>query len=268
MRASLVSKGALMYEEYARVYDQSGQFAFSLKMIPYLGRLIERHPIVCVPAKNTMVDLACGTGTVAIGLAQDGWRVYAVDVSAQMLAQARAKVTSDDLDLYWSQQDMRRLVLPERVHLATCLYDSMNYMLTSDDLLASFRRVFDALLPGGLLLFDMNTAWAFASLWDDETYFTDSDELSVIIRGAYDSRRQQASVVVTCFQRMGDLYRKIVERHTEQAYPPEQIATLLSDVGFHVEADYDCFSFERPSPNTPRIMWVARRPKAIAGSHR
>ena len=64
----------------------------------------------------------------------------------------------------------------------------------------------------------------------------------------------------------GELYRKLVERHTEQAYPQEQIALLLSDVGLHIEAHYDCFAFGEPGAETLRIMWVARRP-AQTGDH-
>lgn len=245
-----------IYEDYARVYDDSGQLGFSLKMIPYLARLLKEHAV----ARKTMLELACGTGTIAVGFAQNGWRVYGVDGSAQMLVQARAKAQDDALALHWSQQDMRHFVLPERVYLVTCLYDSMNYMLTSADLFAAFRQVFKSLRPGGLFLFDMNTAWDFATLWDDVTYFTDSDDLAVILKSTYDSLRQRAIVVVTCFQRTNDLYCKIVEKHIEQAYPREQIATLLTDAGFHLEAQYDCFSFEQPTPTTLRIMWVARRP--------
>ena len=244
-----------IYEDYARVYDPSGQFAFSLKTIPYLGRLIERHPV----RGRVLLELACGTGTVALAQAEAGWRVYAVDGSAQMLAQARQKATDTGVNVFWSQQDMRRFVLPERVHLATCLYDSLNYMLTSDDLLAVFRRVYAALLPDGLFLFDMNTAWVMATLWDDETYFSDDDNLTVILKSHYDSTRQRTAITVTCFQREGELYRKIVEHHAEQAYPPEQIATLLTDAGFQLEAQYDCFSFREPTSTSNRIMWVARR---------
>jgi hypothetical protein len=64
-----------------------------------------------------------------------------------MLNEARAKAGQNGATVFWSQQDMRSFILPERVNLATCLYDSMNYMLTSDDLLRVFRRVFDALHP-------------------------------------------------------------------------------------------------------------------------
>jgi SAM-dependent methyltransferase len=251
-----------IYQDYARVYDASGQLAFSLKMITYLGRLIERHP---TPGR-IMLDLACGTGTVAAAQAQAGWRVYGIDGSADMLAQARAKAENAGVTVFWSQQDMRHFHLPQRMSLVTCLYDSINYMITSDDLLAVFRRVFSVLAPGGLFLFDMNTAWALATLWDDETYFTDGDDLSVVMQSRYDDRRQRAIVVVTCFERIGELYNKIVEQHVEQAYPLEQVATLLTDAGFQIEAQYDCFTFREPGPETLRIMWVALKPLEMAES--
>jgi len=245
-----------MYRDYARVYDDSGQLAFSLRMIPYLNLLLERHPV----SGPAMLDLACGTGTIAIAMAEAGWRVYGVDGSAEMLAEAREKADENGVQVTWSQQDMRHVVLPEQVHLVTCLYDSMNYMLTDQDLLATFRSVFKLLQPGGLFLFDMNTAWVMASLWDDEIYFTDSDELSVIMQSEYDRNRQRTTVVVTCFERVDGYYRKIVEEHQEQAYPPEHIATLLTDVGFRAEAMYDCFSLRQPSPTSFRVMFVARKP--------
>ncbi|HHX65293.1 MAG TPA: methyltransferase domain-containing protein [Chloroflexi bacterium] len=247
-----------IYAEYARVYDRSGQLSFSLQMLPYLETLLERHPV----AGRTMLDLACGTGTVAIAMARTGWKVIGIDQSAEMLAEARAKVKDIEIDLEWSRQDMRRFTLPEPVHLVTCLYDSMNYMLTNEDLLATFRRTFRALHPGGLFLFDMNTAWAFATFWDGDTYFTDTPNLSVVFQSLYYPTKQRTTVTVTCFERDADsgLYRKIVERHTEQAYPPEQVSTLLTDVGFRVEAQYDCFSFHAPNETSGRIMGVARHP--------
>ena len=249
-----------IYTEYASVYDRSGQLAFSLRMIPYLEALLGRHTAV----GKVMLELACGTGTVAIAMAERGWEVYAVDGSAQMLAEAQAKARDHDVSITWSQQDMRRVVLPAQVGLATCLYDSMNYMLTSEDLSSVFAQVHSALLPGGVFLFDMITAWALSTQWDNETYFTEHEGLSMIMQSDYDPTRQRASVRVICYVEQGGLYRKIEEQHVEQAYPAEQIATLLTDVGLHVEAHYECFTFQSHRPTTYRIMWVTRRP-AIEG---
>lgn len=248
-----------IYDEYARVYDASGQLSFSLRMIDYLERLRTRHLV----GGQRALELACGTGTVAIALAKEGWQVTGVDGSAQMLAQARLKARDMSLNLHWLQQDMRALWLTERVHMATCLYDSLNYMLTSEDLVSVFRRVYEALLPGGIFFFDMNTAYAFAAFWDGETYFTDSGDLAVVLESDYDEGRQRTTVQVTCFQREGELYRKLTENHTEQAYPPEQVATLLTDAGLRVEASYECFTFLPPGPTTSRILWVARKPESL-----
>ncbi|MBC7256210.1 MAG: class I SAM-dependent methyltransferase [Chloroflexi bacterium] len=250
-----------IYQDYAAVYDASGQLAFSLRMIAYLDQLLTRHAV----EGRTMLELACGTGTVAIAMAHKGWRVWAVDGSERMLAQARAKEGGDHPAITWLQQDMRLLRLPSRVHLATCLYDSLNYMLTSEDLGAVFKRVYQALLPGGLFCFDMNTARALAS-WDDETYFTDTDVLSTIMHCDYDASCQRIEIRIVCFERVGDLYRKIAETHTEQAYPEEQIATLLVDAGFSVEAAYRCFTFEPPDEETMRVMWAARKPLGERGT--
>jgi len=264
-----------IYEDYAAVYDASGQLAFSLRMIPYLQDILQKHRV----SGKTMLDLACGTGTTAIGFAQTGWGVWGVDGSPHMVERARAKAKELGVDVQWSCQDMRRFVVPQRVSLLTCLYDSMNYMLRSEDLSAVFRRAYETLDGGGLFCFDMNTAHDLATLWNDSTYYTDSNDLSVVMQSRYDERRQRSTVTVTCFQRCEvrdsnhadgqPLYRKIVEHHTEQAYPREHIATLLVDAGFALEASYRCFTFARPDDTTMRIMWVARRPASGApGSSR
>ena len=245
-----------IYQAYAEIYDASGQLAFSQRMVPYLRQLFERHPV----RGDTMIDLACGTGTVAIAQAAAGWRVEGIDGSQAMLAQARQKVANQVLEIAWSQQDMRSFSVAHPVHAVTCLYDSMNYMLLDQDLLATFRQVYRALLPGGLFVFDMNTVWALAEMWDDDIYFSDSDELTVVFNSRYDRQALRSTVVVTCFKREGELYRKIVEQHTEQAYPPEHVATLLTDVGLQFEAQYACFSFDAPNRTTPRIVFVARKP--------
>jgi SAM-dependent methyltransferase len=249
------------YKHYAAVYDASGQIAFSEQMIPYLARVLSLHAVT----KGTMLDLACGTGTVAIAMVLQGWRVTGVDGSVDMLNQARAKAAAlgnnlPDGCLSWEQADMRRFRLASPVDLATCLYDSLNYMLTDEDLLAVFRGVFAALKPGGLFLADMNTAYALETYWDEQTYVTETDDLTVIMASEHDYVRHRSTVTVTCFEKAGELYRKIKETHVEQAYPYEHVSTLLSDAGFLVEAAYNCFGFSPPDALTPRVFWVARKP--------
>jgi SAM-dependent methyltransferase len=246
-----------IYQEYASLYDPSGQTAFSHKMLPYLRRLLRCHTM----EGKRMVDVACGTGTVAISMAKAGRCVYGVDASKNMLAAARAKAAQKGVSVQWSQQDMRAFSLPQKMHLATCLYDSTNYMLTEEDVKATFDCVFDALLPGGLFFFDMNTIKALREIWNNRSYFIDSDNLCVVFKSHYGQRRGRSAVEVTCFQRVGTLYRRVTEEHVEQGYPRGRITALLTEAGFAVEAAYECFSFQPPGDQALRIMWAARRPR-------
>ncbi|NLX37875.1 MAG: class I SAM-dependent methyltransferase [Chloroflexi bacterium] len=251
-----------IYSGYAAVYDASGQLGFSLRMIGYLEELLERFP----PPGKRWLDLACGTGTVGVSLARRGYQVTGIDGSEQMLAEARRKAEAAGVEAIWMQHDMREFTLPERCNVATCLYDSLNYMLTSDDLSAVFGQVARALTRGGLFFFDMNTAFALETFWGGQAYFDDQGDLAVAFNTRYSPSRRQTTVTVTWFERdrATGLYSKSSERHTEQAYPPEHVSTLLVDAGFEVLAMYDCFSLRPPHEETSRILWVAKLAKGRA----
>lgn len=245
------------YQHYAHVYEESGQLAFSERMIGYLASLLDEFP---APGRS-LVDLACGTGTVAVALAEQGWHVTGVDLSETMLAEARVKQPVDSRAVTWMRQDMRAFGVEESVSVVTCLYDSLNYMLEADDLAQVFHRVHTALQDGGLFLFDMNTLAAFELFWSGQTYFDETLDLSLVMASHLDRHRARVTVDVTWFERDQEtsLYSRHYERHVEQAYPPEHICTLLGDVGFQVLAMRACFGQDAPHDETPRIMWVARK---------
>ena len=77
----------MIYHDYAPFYDGSGQLRFAVLMGQYLRELLDRHPV----AGRRALDVACGTGTLALLLADEGWDVTGLDSSAAMLDQADAK---------------------------------------------------------------------------------------------------------------------------------------------------------------------------------
>ena len=246
-----------IYDQYALVYDASGQITFSIRMIPYLDDLVQHHP----PPGRSMLDLACGTGTVALSFSRQGWETYALDASSAMLAQARIKMEQTGHEVTFSQQDMRRFVLPHAVDLITCLYDSLNYMLSLSDLRQVFRQVASALSPEGVFLGDVNTQETLEHLWGNKTFFVENDDLALILRSGYDGATRLSTVHIVGFVRQENgLYSRFDEHHTEIAYEKGDVRTALEAAGLHVEAAYECFGFDPPRDKTRRIMWVARKP--------
>ncbi len=250
-----------LYDHYAQIYDDSGQIVFSIKMIPYLGELLDRHT---APARS-MLDLACGTGTVALSFAHQGWEVYAVDASSGMLDQARQKAQQSGQALAFSQQDMRHFTLPHPVALVTCLYDSLNYMLTLADLQQVFQQVSEALMRGGLFLGDMNTQVTLEEIWGSNTFFVDNKEIAVILQSHYQPQTRFSTVDIAGFVRQeSGLYRRFDEQHTEIAHENQEVHDALTESGLDVEAMYKCFLFDPVDQDTHRIMWVARKPEKPA----
>ncbi len=242
-----------IYDRYAEIYDRSGQVGFSLRMIPYLQQLLEQHGC----RGRIMLDLACGTGTIAVAFAEQGWRVYGVDASAAMLAQARAKSAEAGAGLLLSQQDMRSFTLPERVDLVTCLFDSLNYLLAVEDLQQTFARVAAYLKPGGLFICDMNTIWALEEIWDHNTYFQDGEELSIIMQSEYSDESHTVAVKVVAFVGCDGRYERIEETHCERGYHERTVSAAMERAGLTVLARYEAFGFDPPSSRSPRILWVA-----------
>lgn len=244
-----------IYERYAQIYD-SHQIGFSLRIIPYLDQVLTRHQVEV----DSALDLACGTGTVARSFAARGWETYGIDLSPAMLAEARRKAEAAGAMVAFSQQDMRSFILPHPVSLVTCFYDSLNYLLSVDDLRQTFGRVANALRLGGFFLFDMNTPWFLEHGWDHNTFYLDCEPASVVMQSEYDPQSGQAAVAIIAFVKRGELYEKFVERHTEQGYSMEQIREVAEAGGLQIVASYDCFTFDPATPQSRRIFWVTRKP--------
>ncbi len=101
-------------------------------------------------AESPVVELAVGTGRVAIPLAREtGHTVIGIDRSPAMLAEARRRVEAAGVPVELRLGDMRELELEEPVDLVYCPFRSLMHLPTWADKRRVFERVAAALRPGG-----------------------------------------------------------------------------------------------------------------------
>jgi SAM-dependent methyltransferase len=229
-------------------------------MLPYLGKVLRRFRF----QKKRIAELACGTGTLAIALSQQGYQVVGVDRSVAMLRVALNKSRHAGAEVTFLQQDIRKLNLDRPVDLATCFFDSMNYLLSYGDLVKTFCSVRRALNPGGLFVFDMNTPSGLASHWDAHDGSRDLDDIAIMGSSQYDSQSMLGTIRITVFRKINSqgissLYEKFTEVHTERAYPYEEVRGALGEGGLKLLAGYDCMTFRRPNKVSGRILYVAEK---------
>jgi SAM-dependent methyltransferase len=184
--------------------------------------LIERLGIGPKGGAATALDVACGTGTLAAALSEAGFAVLGVDISPQMLDIARKAFPAID----FIRGDMRDIGLDRRFDLITCSFDSLNYLLTLDDVRKAFRRISDHLVPGGHFLFDVNTA----RLYEDKQHGT----IHRSIHGVefeqqlfYDPTTRRSRTVFVFPG--GD-----TEEHVQRPYEPAEVEEALSNTGLRV----------------------------------
>jgi SAM-dependent methyltransferase len=252
----------MIYENYAAVYDMSGQAHFSVLMAHYLDDIVQRHPVSGTHA----LDMACGTGVLLVLLAERGWQVVGLDASPAMLGWAQQKFDNNPLAERISlvQGDMRALqqhLAPEQFGLVTCVYDSLNYLLSEEDMAACFAGLASRLAPGGLFVGDINTRYFLEYDWET---FAIHEQPGYIELGTsvFDPQQATSSMHVTGFAGNDtDGYVRFDETHIEKAFSSETMVRLFTAAGLVVEAAYDCFTFRPPHARTQRVAWIVRKPE-------
>lgn len=212
----------------------------------------------CMP--RTAVDLACGTGSVALLLAQDGLQVTGVDMSEEMLTVACQKVQETAKPPVFVCQRLQDLRLPRGVDLAVCALDSLDYILNPDDCQEAIRRIYKALNPGGIFIFDVNTPEKLKAM-DGQVFLDEDDDVYCVWRGEFDHQSNICSYGMDLFQREGSVWKRSFEEHREYAYSQEQLMGFLRVAGFSKIRVYGDRRFEMPAPGEQRIYFSARKGK-------
>ncbi len=259
------------YSAIARVYDRLNAELDYVAWADFVETCMDRF----LPARPTLVlDLACGTGSMTLELARRGYDMIGVDGSAEMLAEAFNRAKGDP-HILWLLQDMRTFELYGTVGAVTCCLDSLNYLLSEEDLAACLSTVHNYLDPDGLFLFDMNTPKKFETVYSDNSYIledelvwdkgTDDEERAQIYCGwqnYYDKESALCDFDLTLFEELPNgTYRREEEHQRERAYSLETVEHLLRSSGFEVLGVYSDYAFTAADGETLRWYIAARAKK-------
>lgn len=104
---------------------------------------------------TSLVDIACGPGYHARAAALRGIAATGVDLRQEMVDFARDEAEKEGARATWIAADMRAMALAKPVDIALTSYDSLDCLLTDEEILAHFRNVAANLAPDGLYVFEM-----------------------------------------------------------------------------------------------------------------
>ncbi|MBE6934004.1 MAG: class I SAM-dependent methyltransferase [Ruminococcaceae bacterium] len=244
------------YKALAISYDRLTSDVDYAGIIDFYNQIMQRENV----KPRTAVDLACGTGSVAILLAKQGLQVTAVDLSEEMLTVAWQKASVLEKPPVFIRQPLEKLQLPHGVDLAVCALDSLDYITNPEDCARAIKRIYKALNPGGIFIFDVNTPEKLRAM-DSQVFLDEDDDIYCVWRGEFDAQSNICAYGMDLFQREGDRWYRSFEEHKEYAYSRDQLTGYLLDAGFSHIAVYGDQRLDAPKPEDQRIYFKARKGK-------
>ena len=242
------------YHELAQSYDRLTNDVDYGATVEFYYEILDKEGLM----PRTAVDLACGTGSVALRLSQRGLQVTAVDMSWEMLTVAQQKAAEAGVYPQFACQKLQQLRLPRGVDLAVCALDSIDYILDPKDCEEAIRRVYKALNPGGCFIFDVNTPEKLRAM-DGQVFLDEDDDVFCLWRGEFNNETNICSYGMDLFQRRGNAWYRSFEEHREYAYSGDQLVSYLCRAGFTSIEVFGDRKLAPPEAGEQRIYLKARK---------
>ena len=244
------------YETLAGYYDALTEDVAYQRRADFVEKLLGRSRI---PVR-TVLDLACGTGSMTCILTERGYEMIAVDGSEDMLAAAREKAAglAGEPPLFL-HQEMPGLDLYGTVDAAICCLDSLNYLTSPRDVRRTFQRLRLFIAPGGALVFDVSSPEKLRGL-DGQVFLDETEDVYCVWRAEFEKRSQVCSYYMDLFTRRADgAWDRGFELHRQRAYEVEELKGWLLEAGFtHIRTFGDC-RMRPPREGEGRIYFCAIR---------
>jgi SAM-dependent methyltransferase len=214
-------------QHYDKIYAAKDYQAEVQQLLP----VIEQH---LGSRGRRLLDVACGTGH-HLAYLQEDFEVEGLDLSAELLEMARQRLPGVALHL----GDMTAFDLGKRFDVVTCLFSSIGYVKTVENLHRAVACMAAHLEPGGIVVLE---PWFTPEAWKPNTVhalFIDEPELKIArVNTSYaEGRLSYFDLHHLIGTPQGTDY--VVERHELGLFTVEEMEAALEEAGLAVSYDAD-----------------------------
>ncbi|HKJ69594.1 MAG TPA: class I SAM-dependent methyltransferase [bacterium] len=234
-------------QDLASIHD-AGFTGFAQGAAPGLLKLLRTNGITA----GLVVDLGCGSGVWAQELLSAGYQVFGIDISEFMVNIAREKVPGADFRI----GNIFEADIPT-CQAVTSLGECICYMVSDagggEALSPLFERIYRALPPGGLFLFDIAEP---GQVQEGTTEYTCSEGAGWFISAEKEEHQGILTRRIVSFRRIGESYRRSGETHRLRLYDPAEIIAALRKAGFQARVSHRYGSYNLPEAHS---AFIARK---------
>lgn len=198
---------------------------------------------------KSMLDVCCGTGTVAELMCKRGYEVSGIDLSEPMIIEAQRKAAEMAFPIEYRACDAANFDFGRQFDAAYSFFDSFNYITDLGHLEKAFINIARHLPAGAPLIFDLNTPFAFEQKMFDQEDTRKKTTVKYKWRGDYDARTRIIRVEMDFW--VGD--KEFKEVHVQRAHSRDEIFEALWRAGFENVMAYDSYTLDPPRKRSDRV---------------
>ncbi len=242
------------YTQLARIYDYVMAHVDYRLWAKYLDKIFVWAGV----QPDLVLDIACGTGTLAKNLMDLGYRVAMCDASVDMVWEAKKKFHKAKLAAPMWICDMKNLGVRKSFHGIICSYDSMNYLLYESEWETTLANVAASLAPRGIFIFDVCTEYNSLHNFDNYEDQDGGPGFYFIRRSNYNRERriQQNEFRINRYTNVKKSYHEV---HTQRIYTLEEIESIIYASDLSSIAMFEDFTFTEANERSERVHFVLQK---------
>jgi len=244
------------YDIFAWIYNKYWGADSARRFFPVLESLL----LPLLPSRARILDLCCGAGQLAQALAQRGYQVTGVDSSEEMIHLAHTNAP----DVECLVEDARTFRLPAGYHAVVSTYDSLNHIMSQEELSRVFRNVYACLQQGGLFLFDLNMEQGYKARWRSSFGIVEDDHVCVV-RASFDEDERVGRTGISIFRLAGVVWHRSDVTLLQRCYSESQIRSDLEAIGFAGIQTFDAQNDLGWSREAGRVFFLSRKTNGEIG---
>lgn len=237
------------YNIFAEFYDDLTQNVEYEKIAKYVSSFFKKY----YPSGKTVLDLACGTGTLSKLLNEEGYNIIGIDLSDDMLCIASSKSVDN---ASFIKGDISSFALPKKVDYCVCSLDSINHLESIEQVGECFNCVYNSLVDGGIFVFDVNTVYKHKNVLNDNTFVFDEENFFLSWDNEY-LGENTVRILLDFFVFNGVNYDRFSEEFCEKAYEISELENKLNK--FKILGVYDELTLTEPKNDSERIYFVCKK---------
>lgn len=242
----------MAYETFAFVYDEVMDESLYQQWLDFSLRHLPQ-------TTNQILELACGTGALAVEFAKNGFEVTGLDLSEEMLTLASDRAIQEEVSINWVAGDMLDMTDIGTYQAVTCFSDSLCYMQNATQVKQVFAGVYQLLKDSGTFIFDVHSTYQIDEVFPEYSFHDQTEDFAFLWDSYSGEVEHSIEHFLTFFvKKAGTQFERFDELHKERTYPLDKYQKMLSEIGFKVEVFAD-FTDESPNKTSKRWFFVCQK---------